>query len=652
MDEKVVFTKMLEEAKIGPFTARNRVKYAACSISNFNDRNGFYTEREFARDEVIARTGCGIITNQGAYPDPKGEGKAYYNQLAIYDDRYIPGFRRVAEMIKSNGAIAIQQVLHAGRYGGVDLGYCIQPSDVPQTLRHFQPPREMSKEKIREVIEDHARAAERAIRAGFDGVELTSFQGYLMANFLSSWTNKRTDEYGGSLENRARFMVEVLQAVRKAIGKDKLLCVRLNGEDLTDEYGGSTPEECLQFMRIAEQEGGVDLISVVVGWHESRRGALGRDLPVDHWVYLARRAKEVLTVPIAFGPRCRDPFLAEECLREGIFDFWEVCRPFLADPDLLHKIKQGKPSRIRPCLGGLTCLARMFNHLAYLCTVNPRLGHEYDPAYDITPAKITKKILVAGGGPGGLEYALTAAQRGHHVKLYEKTGELGGQLRMAAKEISKGNNMLELVDYYERSLAESRVEVLLGTELTLKTVREEMPDVVALATGCRVDTSRVPGFDDLDNYYALEDILLRERDPGKRAIVIGGKRAGLVLSEYLAKKGTKVALIEEGARLGVDVTTTFRWRHRAWLDELGVETRLETSVRDYKSGGVRVVNKEGREEDILADSVVITEPRVPNSDMAREISELADEHYLLGDAVVPRSLWNAIHEGYRLGTRV
>jgi 2,4-dienoyl-CoA reductase (NADPH2) len=269
---------LFEPCRVGTFTLRNRVKYAACSVSNFNTEDGFITDREYARMDVIARTGCGLITNQGAYPDPRGEGKAYMRQLSISDDRYVPGLRKIAGMLHAGGAVAIQQILHGGRYGGINLAYALQPSATPQTLRHFRKPKEMSVEEIRGIIGQHAEAATRAMDAGFDGVEHTAFMGYLLANFLSSFTNKRDDQYGGSVENRARFLIELLDATRRAIGRDAMMVVRLNGEELMDEFGGSTPEECVEFMRLAEQAG-VDMLSIVVGWHEARKGALGRASP-------------------------------------------------------------------------------------------------------------------------------------------------------------------------------------------------------------------------------------------------------------------------------------------------------------------------------------------------------------------------------------
>jgi 2,4-dienoyl-CoA reductase (NADPH2) len=234
------FPNIFSKGRIGKFETVNRVKWAACCVSNFCNKDGTYSEREYARDRVIANMGCGIITNQGAYPDKLGLGKAYSSQISINDDKYIPGLRKVAEIFHGAGAIAIQQILHAGRYGGIDLGYCIQPSPVEQTLKHFRPPREMTVEQIYEAIQDHADAAVRAKKANFEGVELASFMGYLLSCFLSPFTNRRTDEWGGSVEKRGKFMVEIIKAIKRACGEDFLVSVRLNATELMGEYGGNT----------------------------------------------------------------------------------------------------------------------------------------------------------------------------------------------------------------------------------------------------------------------------------------------------------------------------------------------------------------------------------------------------------------------------
>lgn len=639
---------LFEPIRIGKYESRNRVKYAACSVSNFNNPDGTVSEREIGRMKVVAKTGCGIITNQGAYPDREGYGKGYLRQLALYDDRFIPGLKKVAELIHKEGAIAIQQILHAGRYGGFDTGVALQPSDVPQKLRHYRPVREMSKDEIKKVIIDHAEAARRAVEAGFDGVEITAFQGYLLANFLSPFTNRRTDEYGGDIEGRCRFMVETIETIRDKIGKDKLISVRLNGTELLDEVGGSSEEECIEYMKIAEKAG-VDIISIVVGWHESSKGALGRDLPTTQWLYLAERAKKHLKVPIAFGPRFGDPRLADKAIADGVIDLWEICRPALADPEILYKAKEGRFEDVKPCLGGLMCLSTMFHDLPYICTVNPRLGHEHEPEYEIRPAVRKKKVIVVGGGPAGLECAITAARRGHEVIVYEKESQLGGQLVAASKEIGGGYVFQDLVRYYETQLNKLGVKVLKGTEATPELISKEKPDVLVIATGATISKE----FEEINGvqvFTALE-ILKREIDPGENIIVISGERAGLVAAEYLAKKGKNVTIVESGKKIATDVIPTFKWRHKLWIKELGIRVITEAKLRKIKEG-MAVIEAPQETLEVDVDAIVIGGPRKPISKHWYSFEFLADEKYIIGDATLPRSIAYAIHEGYKLGVRI
>lgn len=636
--------------KVGSVSCRNRVKYAACSVSNFNTRDGSITDREYARMEVIAGTGAGMITNQGAYPDPEGAGKAYYRQLSIADDKYIPGFRKIADMLHRGGAIAIQQILHAGRYGGIDLDHCVQPSDVPQTLRHFRPPRQMSRDDIRRCVRDHCQASRRVMEAGFDGVEITAFMGYLLANFLSPFTNRRTDEYGGSLENRGRFMVELLGAIREAIGKDRLLIIRLNGEELMDERGGNSPPECIEFMKMAEQAG-ADCISIVVGWHESTRGALGRDVHDDQWLPLAENASRAVKIPVAFGPRFCDPVKAEQALARGAFGLWEVCRPFLADPELLHKVARDRLEEIRPCVGGLLCLSRMFRNLPYICAVNPRLGHEVEPEYELRPARIPKKVLVIGGGPGGLECAFIAAQRGHSVVLCERSERLGGQLLPASREIGGGRIFVDLARYYETMLNKWRVDVRLGTEVTPQLCAQIAPDVSVVATGSEIEHFPIPGIQ--RNHVVIAHDILEEGAPcGDRVVVLGGERIGLVAAEYLASRGKQVTLVELGRRLGEDVIATFKWRHTAWVRELQIQALLNTRAKEITEEGVVVEEEGGPERLVPADTVILAIPRKARQQLLTDLEFVCDELYVIGDAVKPRSMHNAIREGYLIGIRI
>ena len=640
------FPHLFQEGRLGKFKTKNRVKYAACSISNFNTRDGFITDRELARMADVAKTGCSVITNQGAFVD-SGPAKYTSRQLGISDDKYIPGLRTVADMIHDNGAIAIQQILHVGRYGGYEIGYCLQPSPIPQTLPRFKPPREMTKEDIKQCISDHAAAARKALKAGYDGVELCGIMGYIIANFNSKFTNRRTDDYGGSIENRGRFMRELIAAVREAIGDEHPLIIRLNGAELMDEYGGNTPDECLEFMKMAANAG-VDCISIAIGWQESRASSIGRDLPTAYWLYLAERAKESIEVPIAFGPRFDDPMLADKAIAEGKIDFWEVCRPFLADPQLLHKVAEDRLEDVKPCIGGLLCLSRFFNDAPYGCTVNARVGHEAEPAYQIEPAVVKKRIMVIGAGPAGLECAVTAAQRGHKVTLYDRGHQIGGQLTMMSKEVS-GGELTKLLTYYGTRLEKLGVEVKLDTEVTQALFRKLRLDVdaVVIATGSAIDTQRYS-----HNVVTAHDVLEGKVEVGTKVVVCGGGKVGLVTAEYLAMMGKKVSIVEEAKTIGRDVISTWRWRHMASVAELEIETLVNTKIKEIGDRGLTVVHASGAETFIPADTIVAAAPRKPRQELAEALEFFCDELYIIGDASAPRWMHNAIHEGFRLGAMI
>lgn len=644
------FPHIFRKGRFGKFKTKNCVKYAACCVSNFNNPDGSYAEREYARDEVISNMGCGIVTNQGAYPDKKGEGKGYTTQICINDDRFIPGLSKVSEMFHRDGAIAIQQILHAGRYGGIDLDYCLQASDTPQTLKHFRPARAITKDEIQESIQDHADAAVRAIKAGFDGVEITSFLGYLLSTFLSSFINKRTDEYGGSVENRGRFMKETIQAIKKAIGNDKLLCVRLNGTELMDEFGGSKEDECIEFMKMAE-DAGADMISMVIGWHESRSGALGRDIPLEGWLYLAENAQKQVNVPLAFGPRLADPVLAEKALADGVIDFWEVCRPFLADPMLLRKLEEDRIEEIKPCIGCMMCLAKLFANQPYICTVSPVLGHEMEPEYHVVPAVRKKKVMVIGGGPAGMECAVMASRRGHHVTIFEKRDQLGGQVISAFREIKGGDDLKRLIKYYEKEIQKQGIKVNLGVEVGRRTLTKEKPDVVVVATGADIKKPAIPGIDH-ENVISAWDVLEKDVPTADKVAIIGGGKVGLITAEYLASNGKEVWIIEPQKRVDYDVSPTFKWRHGAWVKEFGIHVLNMTQCLEVTDKGLLIQDEKGNQRLLEAETIIIAGPRMSLQDLSTSLEYVSDEIYVVGDAIKPRSIHNAIHEGYKLGVRL
>jgi len=442
----------------------------------------------------------------------------------------------------------------------------------------------------------------------------------------------------------------LIQAIKETIGDDRPVIVRLNGVELMDEYGGNTPDECLEFMKMAEGAG-ADCISLVIGWHESRTGALGRDVPTDHWLHLAEAAKKVVDIPVAFGPRFGDPFLAEDAVRKGIIDYWEVCRPLLADPELVHKIEEGRTREIRPCVGGLLCLSRMFRNLPYICAVNPRLGHEYEPEYQVKPAVAKKKVMVVGSGPGGLECAVTLAMRGHQVTVYDRKSAAGGQLLSASKEVGGGEVFLKLVDYYQSQIEKLNVTLRLGTEVTAKLCEVEEPDVVVVATGA--DIVPVPkGGNGKPKVLSAFEVLEGGAQTGKKVVVLGGDRMGLVAAETLAAQGNTVSVVEEGGRIGWDVIPTWRWRHDNLIKDFSIRAYTASRVEEINEKGVRIRNSEGEEVFVEADTIVQAGPRKAQQELLELLEFSVDEIYIIGDAVRPRSIHNAIHEGFKIGARI
>ena len=645
---------LFKRNRIGKFDTPNSIKFGACCVSNYNTRDGYITPRELARTRVIAGTGCGMITNQGAYPDPLGEGKAYFRQIALFDDKFLPQFETIARYIHDAGAVAIQQILHAGRYGGIDLGYCVQPSVVPQTLPHFRPPREMTKDHIRQCIREHAEAARRSVKAGFDGTEVTSFMGYLLASFNSKFTNQRTDEYGGTIENRGRFMRELIDAIKQAT-PDNPLVIRLNGAELMDRWGGNTEDECFELMQQAV-DCGVDMISVTVGWQEAPDSSIGRDVAPGYWNYLASRAKS--TFPdtlIAFGNRLPDPVMADGCIARREFDYWEVCRPLLADPDLVHKAAEGRLHEVRRCIGSLNCLSRLFRDLPYTCTMNPALGHEVEPEYQVRPAAVRKRIMVIGAGPAGMECAITAAKRGHSVTVFEKYDRVGGSLvSYAAHDLARPEDLASITAHYEVMANKHGVEIRFNTEANAKFMRSILHqfDACVVAAGSRIDLDAYRHLEGASRLLSAQEVAAGRVKAGQRVVVIGAGKVGLTLGESLAKRGAEVTIVEAEKRIAGDVMPSFKWRHTSWVEELNITTLTSARVTRITPEGVTVVNAKGAEIDVPADTVIAASPRKSNQEMFQEFEWMIDELHGCGDALIPRGLDAAISEGFRLGVRI
>jgi len=419
--------------------------------------------------------------------------------------------------------------------------------------------------------------------------------------------------------------------------------------------GGNSEEECLELMQQAA-DAGVDMISVTVGWQEAPESSIGRDIAPGHWNYLAQRAKQTCpNTPIAFGNRLPSPIMADECIARGEFDVWEVCRPLLADPEMIHKAAEGRLDEVRQCIGSLNCLSRLFRDLPYSCTMNPALGHEVEPEYAITPAAVKKKIMVIGAGPAGMEYAITAAKRGHAVTVYEKGERIGGNLyAYASRDLARPDDLMSVVRHYEVMAKKLGVEMKFNTEANAKFMRSVLHqyDVCIVASGARIDMDAYAGTEGRERLLDALDVAHGRKQAGKRVVIIGGGKIGLVLGESLRKAGAEVVIVERDKRIGGDVMPTFKWRHTTWVEELGIAVHTSSRLKRVTAEGALIVDAKGKETLLLADSVIAAGPRKANQELFAEFEWMVDELHGCGDALMPRGIDAAIHEGYRLGVRI
>ncbi len=637
-----------------PITIRNlkipnRIKYAATE-DNLNGRDGFVTDAgvEYLRLRARGVVG-GICTMQGVYMDPGRYGQGYVGQAAAWDDKFIPGLKRLADAIHDEGAISNYQLMHCGRVGGVETDFCVGPSAIPQRLRVFRPVKEMTKDDIKTCITEHAAAAKRGIEAGFMMMEISGIVGYLISNFLSSYTNRRTDEYGGDIEGRCTFMVETIHGVREAIGDEVPLHIRLCAEELLNDVGGNTPEESMVTYRKAE-EAGIDCLSVTQGWQESIVPVITRDIPMGSWLYNAKRAKEAVKIPVSMAYRLFNPDLPDKAIADGILDIWEMCRPMIADPLLPKKVLEGTEDKIRPCVACNMCLARLFRDAPMTCYVNPVCAHEADPEWQITPAGTQKNVMVIGGGPAGLECAYVAALRGHEVHVYESNPELGGQVIPASKAPYGDYELYGMIRYHKAMCEGAGVNFHLGTNVTPELIDEELPDAVVLATGAGFHKGTAPGFDGPNVVCAL-DVLEGKVDVGDNVVVWGGKKPGIGVALYLAENGKKVTLVSQERKVGKDVNPSYIWRYIKKLNQKRVATYKECDLEEITDTGVIIKNHYGTRIPIKADTVIYAE-RKPRQELKDAVKELNIELHVIGDALVPRALSNALHDGYRTGIRL
>jgi 2,4-dienoyl-CoA reductase (NADPH2) len=659
---------LFEPIRIGQLECKNRIYVPAMHLNFTHDFT--VTERMVEFYAERARGGAGLIAAGFATVNDLAGGPT---NIGAHDDAFVPGLSSLAGGIQAGGGKAVLQLNHAGRYnlsfftGGKQP---VAPSPLPSRLTREEP-REMTADDIAATIGDFAAAAARTKAAGFDAVEILSGTGYLLSEFLSPLTNQRTDEWGGSFENRARFGLEVLKAVRAAVGAGYPIICRMNGNEFMP--GGSQSDDLRRYAALLA-EAGVDALCVNVGWHEARVPQIVTEVPRGAFAYLARGIRSEVSVPVIASHRINDPAVAREMIGDGVCDMVAMGRALIADPFLPVKAQEGREEEIVHCVA---CAQGCFDHLLEMkpveCLCNPRAGHEKETA--VERAATPKKVLVVGGGPAGMSAAAAAADRGHDVTLYERAPVLGGQLHLAGAPPGRGE-FAELARDLEAQLLVRRVRVIRDHEVDAALLEKEKPDHVIVATGA---APALPDLDGVDQPHVVQswDVLSGRVHAGRRVVVIGGGAAGVETAIYLARKGTvsgdvlkfllvqgaesvenlrelaikgtkEVVIVETLDKLGKDIGKSTRWGLLKDLEIAGVEIRTGTEVTGITASGVRV-NSGDDEETIAADTVVVAVGSTSVNPLAKILAERGIAHAVVGDAQKIAKAFDAIHQGFAAG---
>jgi 2,4-dienoyl-CoA reductase (NADPH2) len=507
---------------LGFTTLRNRTLMGSMHTGLEEEKGGY--EKMAAYFGERAAGGVGLIVTGGIAPDVSGWTGPFATRLT--SKSAAEKHKVVTEAVHKHGGKIAMQILHTGRYGYHP--FCVAPSAVKSPISPFKP-WALSKRGINRTISHFARAAKLAQYANYDGVEIMGSEGYLINQFIAKRTNFRTDEYGGSYENRIRFALEVVRAVREAVGREFIIIFRLSMMDLVE--GGSTWQEVVQLAKELEKAG-VTIINTGIGWHEARIPTIATMVPRGAFSWVTKKMKGEVSIPLITTNRINMPHVAEQILADGHADMVSMARPFLADPELVNKAEQGREDEINTCIGcNQACLDHIFQRKLTSCLVNPRACHETELNY--LPTTKSKRIAVVGAGPAGLAAATVAAQRGHSVTLFEASGEIGGQFNIA-KQIPGKEEFYETIRYFNKQLQVTGVELKLNTWANEETLAGF--DEVILATGITPNTPKIPGIDH-PKVLGYLDVLRDKKHVGKRVAIIGAGGIGFDTAEFLSHSG-------------------------------------------------------------------------------------------------------------------
>lgn len=640
------------DSLFSPITINNRQLRNRCivpaMVMNLCEEDGSCTERFAAYHEAKAKGGFAmIITEDFAITNVAGKGHQYIGGL--WKDEHIPGFKEYTDRLHKWGALSIVQLHHPGRQIGViDADTPWAPSAIPCPFSPDMMPHEMTQAEIKLVVKQFGQAAARAKAAGFDGCELHGAHGYLIEEFMSPYSNKRTDEYGGDLCNRMRFALEIIHEVREQTGPDFIIGYKLSSDEWVS--GGLTIEDTKAYVPFLE-EAGVDYFGVSVGVYRSGDQIIPSMYTEHGWIANnAKEVKSVASVPVYAIGRINDTRVANAIIKSGKADMVAMGRQSIADPETPNKAKAGCFTDIRTCVGCLHgCDANVNLEKSGTCELNPIIGHESEAEYQTVMTESPKNVLVIGAGPAGLEAAIGAAKCGHNVTVYDKDRWAGGKYRLASVPPCKGE-LGAFIVWQMHELKKLNVPVILNTEVTKELVDSVKPDVVIAATGTNpVVPKMIPGYDK-DIVVLGTDVLSGKANTGHNVVVIGGGHAGAETANHIASYMKNVTIVELQEDIAMDEVDTPRNALLADLKKNEVRVCASTSVQEIKDHSVVVSGKYN--EEIECDTVVISIGHKPNTVLADELKAAGYDVRVIGDAVSVGLAGPAVRAGYLEGRRI
>jgi 2,4-dienoyl-CoA reductase (NADPH2) len=673
------YPHLLAPLDLGFTTLRNRVLMGSMHTGLEDDPRHFHRLTAYFAER--ARGGVGLIVTGGFAPNIEGWAAPFSGRLTT--SAAARRHRPITDAVHAEGGKVALQILHTGRYGYHPLA--VAPSRLKSPISPFTP-RALTARGVERQIRAFVRCAKLAREAGYDGVEVMGSEGYFINQFVVAHTNRRTDEWGGSFENRMRLPVEIVARTREAVGRDFIIVYRLSMLDLVPD--GSSWDEVLQLAKAIERAGAT-IINTGIGWHEARIPTIATSVPRAAFAWVTRKLKGEVGIPLCTTNRINAPDVAEQVLADGCADMVSMARPLLADAEFVNKAAQGRADEINTCIAcNQACLDHVFQRKVASCLVNPRAAFETELV--IRPADRRKRVAVVGAGPAGLACATTLAGRGHAVDLFEAAGEIGGQFNMA-KRIPGKEEFSETLRYFRRRIEVTGVELALGRKVTADQLATGGYDEIVLATGVTPRDPQIPGEEQqraAGKVISYVDLLLHGRAAGRRVAVIGAGGIGFDVSEFLVSEGhsstldldawlrewgvadpavargglgkpelapplRQVYLLQrKAAPLGRGLAKTTGWIHRAALKMKRVEMIGGANYERIDERGLHVSFGESHEKPMLleVDTIVLCSGQEPERSLAEPLRAKGLSVHLIGGADVATELdaKRAIEQGTRL----